>query len=74
LAAFDKSDLPQDPNAIFLTVRRAYLGGDTYILLMDFQSWGEWWDPNEIFPLSLDQKLQDEWCPSREDIEREVKL
>ncbi|CAD6570657.1 MAG: hypothetical protein TREMPRED_005942 [Tremellales sp. Tagirdzhanova-0007] len=56
LRAFDRTDFPADPNAIFLT------------------SWGEWWDPNEIYPLSLDTKLQDEFCPPQEEIEREARL
>ncbi|KAI0004828.1 NAD(P)-binding protein [Xylariaceae sp. FL0662B] len=33
-------------------------------------SWGEWW-PKDVYKLSLDKKLQDKWCPSREDIEKE---
>ncbi|KAK9785038.1 putative Short-chain dehydrogenase/reductase [Seiridium cardinale] len=34
-------------------------------------SWGEWW-PKDIYALSLDKNLQDQWCPSREDIEAEA--
>ncbi|KAI2611190.1 NAD(P)-binding protein [Hypoxylon fragiforme] len=33
-------------------------------------SWGEWWS-KDIYSLSLDKKLQDKWCPSKEDIERD---
>lgn len=34
-------------------------------------SWGKWW-PKDIYSLSLDKGLQDQWCPSEEDIEKEV--
>ncbi|KAK7972278.1 hypothetical protein PG988_006412 [Apiospora saccharicola] len=33
-------------------------------------SWGEWW-PKDVYGLSLDHALQDKWCPSVEDIEKE---
>jgi hypothetical protein len=53
LNAFDRDDLPSDPNQIFLT------------------SWGEWW-PTSVYTPSLDEALQDKWCPSKEDIEKEA--
>ncbi|KAK6068435.1 short-chain dehydrogenase [Seiridium cupressi] len=34
-------------------------------------SWGEWW-PKDIYALSLDKSLQDQWCPSQGDIEAEA--
>ena len=36
-------------------------------------SWGEWW-AKDVYSLSLDERLQDKWSPSREDIEREEGL
>jgi hypothetical protein len=33
-------------------------------------SWGEWWG-KDVYELSLDQKLQDKWCPGKEEIEKE---
>jgi len=36
-------------------------------------SWGEWWG-TDVFPLALDKKIQDEFCPSIEEIEREEHL
>ncbi|KAL2149265.1 hypothetical protein VTH82DRAFT_8613 [Thermothelomyces myriococcoides] len=36
-------------------------------------SWGEWW-PKEVYRLTLDESLQDKWCPSKEDIEKEAEL
>ncbi|KAK4466571.1 WW domain-containing oxidoreductase [Cladorrhinum samala] len=33
-------------------------------------SWGEWW-PKDVYAKSLDQELQDKWCLSRDEIERE---
>lgn len=55
LRAFTVSDLPADPEQIFLT------------------SWGEWW-PKDVYALSLDTKLQDKWCLSLEEIEKEEGL
>lgn len=34
-------------------------------------SWGEWW-PTDLIEKSLDKGLQDKWCPSKEDIEKET--
>ncbi|OGM46559.1 short-chain dehydrogenase/reductase [Aspergillus bombycis] len=50
LRAFTATDLPPDPEQIFLT------------------SWGEWW-PKDVYALALDEKLQREWCLTREEIE-----
>jgi len=36
-------------------------------------SWGEWW-PKDVYQLSLEKELQDKWCPSKEDIERDEGL
>ncbi|KAL2187159.1 NAD(P)-binding protein [Thermothelomyces heterothallicus CBS 203.75] len=36
-------------------------------------SWGEWW-PKEVYRLTLDESLQDKWCPSKEEIEKEAGL
>lgn len=33
-------------------------------------SWGEWW-PKDVYGLSLDEKLQDKWSPSKDEIEKE---
>jgi len=33
-------------------------------------SWGEWWS-KDVYAPSLDRALQDKWCPSKEEIERE---
>lgn len=33
-------------------------------------SWGEWWG-KDVYELSLDEKLQDKWCLSKEEIEKE---
>ena len=55
LRAFEATDIPEDPEQIFLT------------------SWGEWW-PKSVYERSLDRALQDKWCPSREEIEKEAGL
>jgi len=36
-------------------------------------SWGEWW-PKDVYGKTLDIGLQDKWCPTREDIEKEEVL
>lgn len=36
-------------------------------------SWGEWW-PKDVYGNSLDEKLQDKWCPSKEQLEKEEGL
>ncbi|KAJ7183841.1 hypothetical protein C8R46DRAFT_1067987, partial [Mycena filopes] len=36
-------------------------------------SWGEWWGRDEI-AVTLDTELQDRWCPSKEELEREEGL
>lgn len=33
-------------------------------------SWGEWWE-KDVYKLSLDEKLQDKWCPGKEQLEKE---
>ncbi|KAK5654043.1 hypothetical protein OQA88_7721 [Cercophora sp. LCS_1] len=33
-------------------------------------SWGEWW-PKDVYGKTLDVNLQNKWCPSKEEIERE---
>ena len=33
-------------------------------------SWGEWWG-KDVYDLSLDEKLQDKWCLSKEEIEKD---
>lgn len=34
-------------------------------------SWGEWWEKS-VIEKSTDKELQDKWCPSKEEIEREA--
>jgi hypothetical protein len=36
-------------------------------------SWGEWWS-KDVYGLTLDKALQEKWCPSKEEIEREAGL
>ncbi|KAI1388372.1 NAD(P)-binding protein [Hypoxylon trugodes] len=33
-------------------------------------SWGEWWE-SDVIKLTLDKKLQDKWCPSKDEVEKE---
>jgi hypothetical protein len=36
-------------------------------------SWGEWWS-KDVYGKTLDRALQDKWCPTREDIEKDEGL
>jgi len=36
-------------------------------------SWGEWWSKG-VYAKTLDKALQDKWCPSKKEIEREEGL
>lgn len=36
-------------------------------------SWGEWW-PKDVYGNSLDKSLQDKWCPSKEQLEKDEGL
>jgi hypothetical protein len=50
------------------------LPADPEVLFYKFEvSGGEWW-PKEFYTASLDRKLQDKWCLSKEDIEKEEGL
>jgi len=36
-------------------------------------SWGEWWG-KDVYALTLDEKLQEKWCLSKEEIEKEENI
>lgn len=36
-------------------------------------SWGEWW-PKNVYAMSLDTELQNKWCLSKAEIEKEEGL
>ena len=36
-------------------------------------SWGEWW-PKDMYAKALDKALQDKWCPSKEEIEKDERI
>ena len=36
-------------------------------------SWGEWW-PKDVYGKTLDKDLQEKWCPSKEEIEKQEGL
>jgi hypothetical protein len=38
-----------------------------------FASWGDWW-AKDVYRKTLDRELQNKWCPSREEIERQEGL
>lgn len=40
---------------------------------MFLTSWGEWWG-RDVLEETLDRGLQDRWCPSKEEIEKEEGL
>lgn len=38
---------------------------------MFLTSWGDWWS-KDVYEKSLDKELQNKWCPSKDEIEKET--
>ena len=38
---------------------------------MFLTSWGEWWG-KDVYENALDKELQNKWCPSKDEIEKET--
>jgi hypothetical protein len=77
--------IPEGQNLVVLTWDAKPLGAQSILRAFtrdDFPedpeqifltSWGEWWG-KDVYEKSLDKALQDKWCPSLEEIEREEGL
>ncbi|KAJ9144640.1 NAD(P)-binding protein [Pleurostoma richardsiae] len=64
----DAKPVPEGASSIHRAFTRDDLPEDPEQIFLT--SWGEWW-PKDVYSLTLDQELQDKWCPSKEDIEKE---
>jgi len=64
----DAISVPQSGEAVLRAFTRDDLPEDPQRIFL--ASWGEWWD-SDVYKLSLDKELQDQWSPSKEEIEKE---
>ncbi|KAJ4287437.1 hypothetical protein N0V88_007710 [Collariella sp. IMI 366227] len=67
----DAKTVPEGAQSILRAFTREDLPEDPEQIFLT--SWGEWWS-KEVYALTLDKSLQDKWCPSKEEIEREEGL
>ncbi|KAJ2996296.1 hypothetical protein NUW58_g1021 [Xylaria curta] len=64
----DAKSVPEGAQSVLRAFTRDDLPEDPEQIFLT--SWGEWW-PKDIYGLTLDQKLQEKWSPSQEEIESE---
>ncbi|KAI0181899.1 NAD(P)-binding protein [Hypoxylon sp. FL1284] len=67
----DAKSIPEGAQSIFRAFTREDFPEDPEQIFLT--SWGEWW-PKDVYQLSLDESLQDKWCPSKDQIEKEEGL
>ncbi|KAF4973574.1 hypothetical protein FZEAL_9293 [Fusarium zealandicum] len=64
----DAKTVPEGAQSILRAFTRSDFPEDPDRIFLT--SWGEWWEKSMI-DKSLDKQLQDKWCPSKEEIERD---
>lgn len=64
----DAKDVPTGARSMLAALTKSDFPEDPERIFLT--SWGEWW-PKDVYGLSLDRKLQEEFSPSKEEIERE---
>ncbi|KAI0821124.1 short-chain dehydrogenase/reductase [Irpex lacteus] len=64
----DAKTVPEGAQSILRAFTRSDFPADPDQIFLT--SWGEWWG-KEVYEKSLDKKLQDKWCPSKEEIEQD---
>ncbi|KAI2617489.1 NAD(P)-binding protein [Hypoxylon sp. NC1633] len=64
----DAKSIPEGAQSMFRAFVRDDFPEDPEQIFLT--SWGEWW-PKDVYKLSLDKSLQDKWCPSKDEIEKE---
>ncbi|KAJ7447537.1 hypothetical protein B0H11DRAFT_1878662 [Mycena galericulata] len=64
----DAKSVPEGAASILASLTRTDFPADPEQIFLT--SWGEWW-PKDTYANSLDRALQDKWCLSQEEIERE---
>ncbi|KAL2126658.1 hypothetical protein VTI74DRAFT_443 [Chaetomium olivicolor] len=67
----DAKTVPEGAQSILRAFTREDIPEDPEQIFLT--SWGEWW-PKDVYALTLDKALQDKWCPSKEEIERDEGL
>ncbi|KAI1764320.1 NAD(P)-binding protein [Hypoxylon sp. FL1150] len=67
----DAKSIPEGAQSIFRAFTRDDFPQDPDQIFLT--SWGEWWS-KDVYKLSLDKNLQDKWCPSKDEIEKEEGL
>ncbi|KUI56278.1 Retinol dehydrogenase 13 [Cytospora mali] len=63
----DAKSVPEGAQSILRAFTRSDFPSDPDQIFLT--SWGEWWG-KDVYEKTLDKKLQDKWCPSKEDIEQ----
>lgn len=64
----DAKTVPQGGESLVRAFMRDDIPEDPQQMFLT--SWGEWW-PKDVYKLALDEKLQDKWSPSKDEIEKE---
>ncbi|KAJ4125387.1 hypothetical protein NW768_009004 [Fusarium equiseti] len=65
----DAKSIPEGASSVLAALTRSDFPEDRDRIFLT--SWGEWWEKN-VIELSTDKALQDKWCPSKEEIERDA--
>jgi NAD(P)-dependent dehydrogenase (short-subunit alcohol dehydrogenase family) len=65
----DAKSIPEGASSVLAALTRSDFPEDPDRIFLT--SWGEWWEKHTI-EKSTDKALQDKWCPSKEEIERDA--
>ncbi|RGP65934.1 ww domain-containing oxidoreductase [Fusarium longipes] len=65
----DAKSIPEGASSVLAALTRSDFPEDRDRIFLT--SWGEWWE-KDVIEKSTDKALQDKWCPSKEEIEREA--
>ncbi|KAH7143188.1 hypothetical protein DER46DRAFT_705336 [Fusarium sp. MPI-SDFR-AT-0072] len=65
----DAKSIPEGAQSVLAAMTRSDFPEDRDRIFLT--SWGEWWEKS-VIEKSTDKELQDKWCPSKEEIEREA--
>ncbi|VTT70136.1 unnamed protein product [Fusarium fujikuroi] len=67
----DAKSIPEGAQSVLAAMTRSDFPEDRDRIFLT--SWGEWWEKS-VIENSTDKELQDKWCPSKEDIERQADI
>ncbi|CAG1975032.1 unnamed protein product [Fusarium graminearum] len=65
----DAKSIPEGASSVLAALTRSDFPEDRDRIFLT--SWGEWWE-KAMIEKSTDKALQDKWCPSKEEIERDA--